>query len=621
MINGNGYWTMGNDEAWNVMEPSLRLASRMMMSSHLIPLTHLINGPRTHIDDARKDQNDMPSKHFNRLRAFHPVAGFSPDAANPTLRLQLMEKLRTTLRCRFAFMDSDEDPEDHSQPGDVAYAMTSFNSAYMRRSQDPNKQWRVFIWLDRHIVEPLLRADVNSADKLMIQWHIANSIVHELIHALFEAQHLPARRLFGHELFFGEEPIAELGFSFESAINRGQTQPFQTDVKLLPMGFWHRKYWCTVNDVDVANKDSLVLNNPGPRMDDEFYPVPISAWEDMQQEQFWSIAVRKFGHGILHYRTPKAMARVVWTVKDPNKKVLWDAPSPPASGGQHVPANMALPENQEFRNTVEALELALYEGKSMTPEEREAMHFGRAFLSSSSAETHFWDNSKEQRRHVNTIVDTLTKINLTPNSTTATRQHFLAILLSRIRKAIDNHQVMIASILSVENIAGVVYYNRRNNLLIWNRGTRAFLRELARTPSTAVANFDQQLLELERARMYLFSPNDPASGLDTDNAEMQLLQLADTQAQQDQRNLCLQTCQSTVANLDTVTEIATIATILLFFDVLKDVSDNWAIRKQKLQDALPKLEYLIPAATHPWYPFMQNLKTKAARASVHPQPP
>lgn len=37
MINGNGYWTMGNDEAWNVMEPSLRLASRMMMSSHLIP--------------------------------------------------------------------------------------------------------------------------------------------------------------------------------------------------------------------------------------------------------------------------------------------------------------------------------------------------------------------------------------------------------------------------------------------------------------------------------------------------------------------------------------------------------------------------------------------------------
>lgn len=37
MKNGKGYWTMVNDEAWNVMVPCLKLASRMIMSAHTIP--------------------------------------------------------------------------------------------------------------------------------------------------------------------------------------------------------------------------------------------------------------------------------------------------------------------------------------------------------------------------------------------------------------------------------------------------------------------------------------------------------------------------------------------------------------------------------------------------------
>ncbi len=35
--NGRGYWTAANDEVWNGIEPAVVLASRMIMSTHLMP--------------------------------------------------------------------------------------------------------------------------------------------------------------------------------------------------------------------------------------------------------------------------------------------------------------------------------------------------------------------------------------------------------------------------------------------------------------------------------------------------------------------------------------------------------------------------------------------------------
>lgn len=219
MKNGKGYWTMANDEAWDVMKPCLILASKMIMSAHTIPwFDALLNGPRTLIHDSRKDLNDMAKLGWDDLTAFYPVVGFSPDAADPAPRLVLLTKLQKVMKCQFGFMDADESPVNPAlAPAPKCYALTTWNDTFMTRSNNPNKEWRVFIWFDYNMVEPLLRNDINSADRMMVQWHVANSILHELIRALFEAQDLPAPSLYNHELFFREEPIAELGFSFEAA--------------------------------------------------------------------------------------------------------------------------------------------------------------------------------------------------------------------------------------------------------------------------------------------------------------------------------------------------------------------------------------------------------------------
>jgi hypothetical protein len=35
--NGNGLWTAANDAVWHLMQPSLQIASRMLMSAHMLP--------------------------------------------------------------------------------------------------------------------------------------------------------------------------------------------------------------------------------------------------------------------------------------------------------------------------------------------------------------------------------------------------------------------------------------------------------------------------------------------------------------------------------------------------------------------------------------------------------
>lgn len=37
--------------------------------------------------------------------------------------------------------------------------------------------------------------------------------------------------------------------------------------------------------------------SPGPNSFEDQYPIPVTMFEDVQQEEFWSVGVRSFGHG------------------------------------------------------------------------------------------------------------------------------------------------------------------------------------------------------------------------------------------------------------------------------------------------------------------------------------
>lgn len=118
------------------------------------------------------------------------------------------------------------------------------------------------------------------------------------------------------------------------------------------MGFWHRKVWPTIRDVETTEND-FILKDPGPMLYDEYYPIPISAWEDMQQEDFWDIHVRKFGHGVLHYRNVNQGAKVTYSPPTNPSETRYKR-----SRATRVTGPFSL-ENQLFRRNLTSLELTL----------------------------------------------------------------------------------------------------------------------------------------------------------------------------------------------------------------------------------------------------------------------
>jgi hypothetical protein len=65
-------------------------------------------------------------------------------------------------------------------------------------------------------------------------------------------------------------------------------------------------------DIDKRIKDSPVLCDPGTSNIQDMYPVLIMFYQDVQQDHFWDLAVRKFGHKILHHRSVKQGSRVYY---------------------------------------------------------------------------------------------------------------------------------------------------------------------------------------------------------------------------------------------------------------------------------------------------------------------
>jgi len=103
-----------------------------------------------------------------------------------------------------------------STGGNTVFAATRF-------SESPSK---ITCSLSYERVALLLRPDINEADRLALNFALANSMVHEIMHAFgFAKRHRQQLRQFGIdslpsilEPYFMDEQVAELGFSTENAV-------------------------------------------------------------------------------------------------------------------------------------------------------------------------------------------------------------------------------------------------------------------------------------------------------------------------------------------------------------------------------------------------------------------
>jgi hypothetical protein len=273
----------------------------------------------------------------------------------------------------------------------------------------------------------------------------------------------------------------------------------------LPLGYWLKTDWPSLGDRKTPKEDSPRLINPGPILRQRRFPIPVSLYSDIQQEAFWSIGVRAFGHGLFFYRNMQEGAQRDWSPGPAGTGYGYTISDPVRIGATSNFSNRAgemTRKLEELRLAAEVSQLA-----SFSPDDRKLLEFGKHLLVSSQVESEFWTNTVLQREGVKTIFDHIEHIRAGPADNLGVFRSLVS-LMAQIR---ENHEIMVASTPSLEEINGVIYTDRRKDLLAWNRGTRIFIKRLQGTSKSVAdptyhAMLGIDLIQLERCRMNLWYP-------------------------------------------------------------------------------------------------------------------
>jgi hypothetical protein len=274
-----------------------------------------------------------------------------------------------------------------------------------------------------------------------------------------------------------------------------------TEPGYLPLGYWLEKNYPCFTDVKTKSPGTITLINPEPFDHQIQYPVPVTFYQDVQQEDFWEVGVRIFGYTLLHYRSLREGCRVNYHVNFDNErqKFAWKRVGRSRVAG-HLPFETV---SETFRDTVSELETMM----SLTPYQRAGRNFGQAILRSSQEEDAFWTNSSLQQISVQEIFNHIARA---PSSDEERAKLFMS-LTNLISDAGNFHKTMIASVVASEEINGSSYIDRRKSLLIWNREMRNFMRQFQALLSVEyeighTVRLHKDQIAFELCRMMLWSP-------------------------------------------------------------------------------------------------------------------
>lgn len=130
----------------------------------------------------------------------------------------------------------------------------------------------------------------------------------------------------------------------------------------------------------------------------EFFPIP-SLYSDIQQEQFWAVGVRTFGHGLFHYRTSHIGASVTYRVvgfKSPTEK--GDAPIQRIETSAPQRIRAPLNHNDQIQAEAELLRQSqsITDWAALSPDSKAMLEFARNLAISSNVEEKFWTDLEAQ---------------------------------------------------------------------------------------------------------------------------------------------------------------------------------------------------------------------------------
>ena len=276
-----------------------------------------------------------------------------PRSTVPEDRFSAEDKLHTPiaiLQLRNERMDLRNPPDSHScqaafnkLQSDVLMKNLEYDfmscKEYPNRTPNPNlplgltatnRRGKIRVFLSYEKFEILFRTDLNDAERLADQFGIANTILHETIHAIAVAQRLFNGTEFNGtayddhiaEPYFDDESVAELGWSAENALYGGPIDPFLK----LNAGFTLSLALSAISwpDTDMSTNPTLIIP---PLPDEWIVPITVSFSEAMQNQGYWNVHVRSMG-----MLRPTVGRTISASLRDSGIwKVFWRGPQDPAN--------------------------------------------------------------------------------------------------------------------------------------------------------------------------------------------------------------------------------------------------------------------------------------------------
>ncbi|QSZ32068.1 hypothetical protein DSL72_001637 [Monilinia vaccinii-corymbosi] len=520
-----GEWSMLNPLVFEVMKPVLQLATRTITSMYTLPwFGALLFGDRLPIDQHRIRQEDV-DKISKITTSFHPCNEISHTRVQLRMQEVFME-LEKVWGLTFGFMSPNQDPrgpehdsddgESDDEGNSTTYGLCVTNYAQMAYGNDEkNASWGIWIFLNYQRVQALFRNDLTSAERRMIEWASAVTIVHEIIHAITyitPGSHITAEQNLYHDTpppFFDWEPLAEAGFSFEAALNGGICRPFLVNESGLPYGHWFETVWPTVEAQDLCASEAVTLRDPSPFLYQEFFPIPASFYDDIQQGAFWECLVKRFGHKLFHFRVLKQGSRVDFTLQESAETpILFQATAHRRFTRETTylePTSKILRERWAMAHNLNSLQ-------ELSQGDREAEACARSFLERSNAENRFWLRMEDQSRSVDLIFEQLLRGNTSHDQSIPELEQLVELVSTIVR----NHERTIDVILETGQPTNlkleVPSQERKSALLAWNRGTNIFISKCKqqkpiRENKKLMGQLVAESLALEICRMRLFTPD------------------------------------------------------------------------------------------------------------------
>ncbi|KAL3427214.1 hypothetical protein PVAG01_00723 [Phlyctema vagabunda] len=332
-------------------------------------------------------------------------------------------------------------------------------------------------------VQLIMRKDLSDAERMGLQAHLGITLFHELIHP-----------------YYLNEPSSELGESAEQNILLGTIRLFSYDNRP-PLGFWHEDGWPNahykISITSIHNTPTLLQ----PRLTDTItkYPIPVTTFEDVFQDEFWEVAVKCFG---------------IETIYDSSRRLGVEEQLKFKPNGDHYSKSTRIVEywathdrlNLINSNPWEARKTKLTNKLNAVPAENRAATAAQPFLQrmaillrnmaeETTAAQEYWEQSNQFQMLIKDI--------------TRGGTFSVTLLLSRLDDIENHHRELVIRTIKREQIRQERFGQERDDHIRFNRELQDFLQRLQMNSPAHRLQIGPVMMRLDFARLLLVDPADP----------------------------------------------------------------------------------------------------------------